>query len=607
AVAASVGVASLALAGDIAWQETARNWGTWWLGDVAGQMIVVPFVLAIAGKHWTAVSRLSLAELVLLLALMVLVGHAAFAGWFSERIAHDCRCLPAILLIWLGLRFSLLEVSGGMVLFAAAAFGGALQGAQAGDLGDVHYALFDLQVLVNVYALTGLALVGIVAARRRAEGALTDSLQNLERLVSDRTRQLVVANEALQRKVAEQKKAAGTVRESERRFRTLFEQAGDALFVVSMDGKLVDFNRRAAEALGYPRDELLRLRVPDIDVEHDSARFRQLASDVDPESVTIVRSICRRKDGTTSPIEIRACAIELDGERHMLALVYEITSRKRMEEFERLQLDYVFDSIGDGVLVTNRDGTIQLVNPSFERITGYSRDELIGQNPRILQGGSHDRKFYEDMWKTLTDGHVWRGSFVDKRKDGLLYDAEVSIAPVRAASGEIGGYIAVTRDVSERNRMAQALRESEARMRAVVENATDGIITFNEQGQIESCNPAAAQVFAYSADEMLDRNITLLLPGPWHAACGTSLEQFLHTGRCTTLDENRELLGKRKDGSQFPMELGVSKIQLGNRRLFTGIVRDTTERHARQKAERALLVNEASLRIARSIQQGFFP
>jgi sigma-B regulation protein RsbU (phosphoserine phosphatase) len=85
------------------------------------------------------------------------------------------------------------------------------------------------------------------------------------------------------------------------------------------------------------------------------------------------------------------------------------------------------------------------------------------------------------------------------------------------------------------------------------------------------------------------------------------LERFLKTGRCEALDESREFVGKRKDGSTFPMDLGVSRVQLGNRRLFTGILRDATERHARQKAERALLVTEENLRVARNIQQGFFP
>jgi two-component system, cell cycle sensor histidine kinase and response regulator CckA len=100
-------------------------------------------------------------------------------------------------------------------------------------------------------------------------------------------------------------------------------------------------------------------------------------------------------------------------------------------------------------VITNVEGTIHYVNPAFERITGYSKEEALGRNPRILKSGEHDEKFYEDLWKAITQGKVWKGRFVNKRKDGELYKEDATISPVRDRSGRIVNFVAVKRDVTQ--------------------------------------------------------------------------------------------------------------------------------------------------------------
>ena len=285
----------------------------------------------------------------------------------------------------------------------------------------------------------------------------------------------------------------------------------------------------------------------------------------------------------------------------------DITERRRLQELERLRLDAALESIGDSILITDADGIIQYVNPAFERVTGYSRAEVLGRNPRLLQSGQHDQAFYRRMWQALADGETWHGEFVDKRKDGGLYDAEATIARIRDAAGSAIGYVGVQRDVSDRKQAERALAESEAHIRAIVETAADGIITIDERGIIETCNPAVEKMFGYAREEMIGRNVSLLMPSPEREQHDGYLARYSQTRQPKIIGMGREVRGRRKDGTIFPLDLAVSETRLGDRCFFTGIVRDATLRHLRLQAEKELAATHEQLRLARSIQQSFFP
>ena len=136
------------------------------------------------------------------------------------------------------------------------------------------------------------------------------------------------------------------------------------------------------------------------------------------------------------------------------------------------------------------------------------------------------------------------------------------------------------------------LEESEARTRAILATAVDAIITIDELGLVESLNPAAVRLFGYSADELIGRNVNVLMPEPYHGEHDGYLANYRESGAKKIIGIGREVVGRRKDGSTFPMELGVSEVHLGQRRLFTGIVRDISER---SKAEQKLRDNATQL------------
>lgn len=145
-------------------------------------------------------------------------------------------------------------------------------------------------------------------------------------------------------------------------------------------------------------------------------------------------------------------------------------ARGAVAEADRRRLATAIEQSAESVIVTDRAGTIEYVNPAFERVTGYARDEVVGQNPRILRSGHQARSFYEAMWQTLTGGNEWVGDFVNRRRDGTLFTEEAVISPVHDPGGTIAGYVAVKRDVT-REREEQARERARARERALVAQA----------------------------------------------------------------------------------------------------------------------------------------
>ncbi len=147
---------------------------------------------------------------------------------------------------------------------------------------------------------------------------------------------------------------------------------------------------------------------------------------------------------------------------------------------------------------------------------------------------------------------------------------------------------------AEHVRTAETLRESEARTQAILNTAVDGIITIDEQGIIQSLNPAAERVFGYSAAEVLGKNISILAPSPYREGHDRYIADYIKTGQRKVIGIGRQVLGLRKDGSTFPMDLAVSEWEGGGRRMFTGIVRDITRR---KRAEQDLAVQYGVTRV----------
>jgi|GEM_PF-2167069 len=191
----------------------------------------------------------------------------------------------------------------------------------------------------------------------------------------------------------------------------------------------------------------------------------------------------------------------------------------------------------------------------------------------------------------------WQEMVSDAFKAGLPQQIEVAFAS-RVYSFQVSAVLESTYanlyaiDITARKKVEQALQESETRLRAMIETAPDGIISVNEQGLIELFNPAAETLFGYRTAEVLGKNVSLLIPPPCHEQHAQYLINYLKTGKKNTLSSGREMEGQKKDGTIFPLYLSASEVYLGQRRIFTAIIHDISNR---KRAEEALRKSEQTL------------
>ncbi|HEU0202274.1 MAG TPA: PAS domain S-box protein [Burkholderiaceae bacterium] len=255
----------------------------------------------------------------------------------------------------------------------------------------------------------------------------------------------------------------------------------------------------------------------------------------------------------------------------------------------------VVDHVVDGIITINAEGTVTTFNRAAERIFGYHADEVVGRNVKLLMPepyhGEHDG-YIASYLSTGRAKIIGIGrEVVGRRKDGSAFPMELAISEFRL--GEDRYFTGIVRDITERKRAEQELREAEERMRSVVNHVVDGIITIDAQGNVESFNPAAEKLFGYWREEVIGRNVRMLMPEPYHAEHDGYIRNYLASGQAKIIGIGREVTGRRKDGSTFPMDLAVSEFHIAARRYFTGIVRDITERKRLQDELKQRLVDLA--------------
>ncbi len=268
------------------------------------------------------------------------------------------------------------------------------------------------------------------------------------------------------RDITKRKRSEEAQRETEIRFRAVFENSRDAIDI-SKNGVHCFANPAYLILFGHESNEKIvgTSILDDIAPSHRQQILQNIRRRTDREPIPptyVTRG--RKTDGTEFYMEISAAAFEMQGETYSVASIRDITERRLAEE-ERERLTVAIEQTGETVVVTDAEGTIQYVNPMFEAVTGYSRTEAVGQNPRILKSGKHDKAFYLELWNTIASGRVWQGRFVNRKKDGSLYIEDASISPVHDNEGRIVNYVAVKRDVSEHLRAFEERAKLEDQLR----------------------------------------------------------------------------------------------------------------------------------------------
>jgi len=200
----------------------------------------------------------------------------------------------------------------------------------------------------------------------------------------------------------------------------------------------------------------------------------------------------------TSKVPLKNQANETIG---VLGMYEDITERKQRDERLR-QLSVAVEQSPASVVITDLNATIEYVNPRFTEVTGYHADEVIGNNPRLLQSHQTAKAVYDDLWSKLTRDQVWRGELINRRKDGRIYWEDSQIAPVKDEGGAVTHYVAVKTDVTERIRSAQIIDKLLHQQRAILTNLSIGIVTVRER-KIVWANPAFEQLLGYGVGELV--------------------------------------------------------------------------------------------------------
>lgn len=372
--------------------------------------------------------------------------------------------------------------------------------------------------------------------------------------------------------------------------RLLFEHSPIGLALSRMNGELVDVNPAFANILGRTVAATLSLKYEEIMppeyAEQEQAQLRSLQKN---GRYGPVEREFLHQDGHRVPVRMQGMRIELEGEPFIWSSVEDVTGLKAAEaELRRTQTESAIalyrrameaSSVGMSIAdATMSDLPLIYVNPAFERITGYTKKEALGHNCRFLQGAYRDQPGLKEIRAAIAEEREGKALLHNYRKDGKPFWNELVITPVHDGSGKLTHFIGIAQDVSQRLKMVEALKTSETRLRSVLESVVDGIIVIDERGGIESFNTAAEHIFGYLAKEVLGRNVSMLMPEPYCGAHDGYLRNYLETGRERIIGLGREVTGRHKDGSTFPMDLAVSPVYVGDKRCFTGIVRDITER-----------------------------
>lgn len=391
--------------------------------------------------------------------------------------------------------------------------------------------------------------------------------------------------------------------------RSIFDSVSEEILIISVeDFTIVDANRALLEKVKLKHEDVIGKTC--YSVTHHKSIMCTAPNDICPiremlntgKPVTVEHTHYD-SDGIPFYVEVSASPVKDKKGKitHAVHISRDISDRKRLEK-DLLKFRLGVERSDEVIFLTEPDGKIVYVNGMFEKIYGYPKEEVLGETPRILKSGTLSPEIYKNFWETLLAGQVVAGEITNKAKDGRLLTMEGSANPIIDEQSNLLGFLSIQHDITERKRMeeeikryserleelveqkVEELRDSEERFRAISSSAMDSIIVSDDEGKVSYWNPAAEQMFGYKQEEVIGKNLhELIAPERSRERYLVALKMFRKTGQGALIGKTVEMMAINRAGLEFPVELSISRFQLGAKRHVAGIIRDITERKHMEK------------------------
>jgi PAS domain S-box-containing protein len=299
---------------------------------------------------------------------------------------------------------------------------------------------------------------------RTLKGKLIDTILSVDVLAGQEANKILVSITDISIQKDSERKLIASIE----KYRQLLETANDAIFIIDAEnGNILEANRKASELIGKPVGEIIGQHRTELHAPEDWFYYKELFE----TQFKVDRTVEQREtavlhaDGYKVPVEISVSKISIDNNDILLGIFHDI--RGRLEHVKRQKLlATAIEKIDESVIITDSLGNIEYVNSAFEEVSGYTSEEVLGKKPGLMKNDVHNDAHYQLMWQTISNGDVWRGQFVNTKKDGTLYQEDVTVTPVMDSRGRVQHYVAVNRDITKQVAIENHLRQSQ-KMQAI--------------------------------------------------------------------------------------------------------------------------------------------